>query len=76
MIYIPRNKFCMIWVSDSYLMALPEGMKVEATYLTTILAEDGPPQKKFLAPAESLLVSLTKMFNSLTRKFASLTCIS
>ena len=28
-------------------MALPEGLEVQASYLTTILAEEGPPTKIF-----------------------------
>ena len=46
----------MKWVSDSYQMALPEGMKVQASYLTTILAEEGPaPPKKIIVESKFVL---------------------
>ena len=43
-------------------------------FYTRISRPDGP--LKILAPAESLLASLTKIFASLTKMFASLTSIS
>ena len=35
------------WVTWQLLMALPEGMELQAAYITTIVAEEGPPYQKF-----------------------------
>ena len=46
MIYSTGNEFCMIWVIWQFPDGSSiEGLEVQASYLTQILAKEGPPTK-------------------------------